>query len=76
MALSNPTLPEITDGYEIQLHHSPGHDPQEGQVALPPFKDKGKFLQMMGANPVVPVSTACSLATTISSQLRTDVSQA
>ncbi|MDK4742659.1 hypothetical protein PH547_27600 [Rhizobium sp. CNPSo 3464] len=26
MALSNPTLPEITDGYEIQLHHSMGHD--------------------------------------------------
>jgi hypothetical protein len=26
LALSNPTLPEITDGYEIQLHHSPGHD--------------------------------------------------
>ncbi|HAU75610.1 MAG TPA: transcriptional regulator, partial [Agrobacterium sp.] len=26
MALSNPTLPEITDGYEIQLHHSTGHD--------------------------------------------------
>ena len=26
LALSNPTLPEITDGYEIQLHHSLGHD--------------------------------------------------
>jgi len=26
LALSNPTLPEITDGYEIQLHHSMGHD--------------------------------------------------
>ncbi|WP_210340070.1 hypothetical protein, partial [Rhizobium sp. P007] len=25
--LSNPTLPEITDGYEIQLHHALGHDP-------------------------------------------------
>ncbi|KAB1109618.1 hypothetical protein F4V89_26800 [Neorhizobium galegae] len=24
MALSNPTLPEITDGYETQLHHSLG----------------------------------------------------
>ncbi len=24
--LSNPTLPEITDGYEIQLHHALGHD--------------------------------------------------
>ena len=23
---SNPTLPEITDGYEVQLHHSLGHD--------------------------------------------------
>jgi hypothetical protein len=29
LALSNPTLPEITDGYEIQLHHSMGHDPLE-----------------------------------------------
>jgi len=28
--LSNPTLPEITDGYEIQLHHALGRD----QVAL------------------------------------------
>ncbi|PYE30181.1 hypothetical protein C8J37_12328 [Rhizobium sp. PP-WC-1G-195] len=27
LVLSNPTLPEITDGYEIQLHHSMGHDP-------------------------------------------------
>ncbi|MFK0335427.1 glycosyltransferase family 2 protein [Rhizobium sp. NPDC090275] len=27
MSLSNPTLPEITDGYEIQLYHSLGHDP-------------------------------------------------
>ncbi|KAA9382405.1 transposase [Neorhizobium galegae] len=26
LALSNPTLPEITDGYETQLHHSLGHD--------------------------------------------------
>ncbi|MBB5596868.1 hypothetical protein GGD49_006395 [Rhizobium tropici] len=26
LALSNPTLPEITDGYEIKLHHSMGHD--------------------------------------------------
>ncbi|THV27157.1 LuxR family transcriptional regulator, partial [Rhizobium rosettiformans W3] len=26
MVISNPTLPEITDGYEIQLHHSMGHD--------------------------------------------------
>ncbi|PYE30291.1 hypothetical protein C8J37_1201 [Rhizobium sp. PP-WC-1G-195] len=26
LVLSNPTLPEITDGYEIQLHHSMGHD--------------------------------------------------
>ena len=26
LALSNPTLPEITDGHEIQLQHSPGHD--------------------------------------------------
>ncbi|KAB1083760.1 hypothetical protein F4V91_30355 [Neorhizobium galegae] len=26
LVLSNPTLPEITDGYEIQLHHSLGHD--------------------------------------------------
>ena len=26
LVISNPTLPEITDGYEIQLHHSPGHD--------------------------------------------------
>ncbi|WP_435269747.1 hypothetical protein, partial [Shinella sp. BE166] len=26
LALSNPTLPEITDGYEIQLHHILGHD--------------------------------------------------
>jgi hypothetical protein len=29
LALSNPTLPEITDGYEFQLHHSMGHDPYE-----------------------------------------------
>ncbi|MFC3316205.1 hypothetical protein ACFOHY_05170 [Rhizobium rosettiformans] len=28
MVISNPTLPEITDGYEIQLHHSMGHDPK------------------------------------------------
>jgi len=27
LVISNPTLPEITDGYEIQLHHSMGHDP-------------------------------------------------
>ncbi len=27
LVLSNPTLPEITDGYEIQLHHALGHDP-------------------------------------------------
>jgi len=26
LVISNPTLPEITDGYEIQLHHSMGHD--------------------------------------------------
>jgi len=26
LVLSNPTLPEITDGYEIKLHHSLGHD--------------------------------------------------
>lgn len=26
-SIDNPTLPEITDGYEIQLHHSMGHDP-------------------------------------------------
>ncbi|AOG12710.1 DDE domain protein (plasmid) [Agrobacterium sp. RAC06] len=24
--MNNPTLPEITDGYEIQLHHALGHD--------------------------------------------------
>lgn len=28
LVLSNPTLPEITDGYEIQLHHAKGHDPE------------------------------------------------
>ncbi|MBB3138065.1 hypothetical protein FHS26_005843 [Rhizobium pisi] len=32
LALSNPTLPEITDGYEIQLHHSMGHDLPDGSV--------------------------------------------
>src|SRR5690606_19210698 len=26
LVLSNPTLSEITDGYEIQLHHGTGHD--------------------------------------------------
>jgi hypothetical protein len=26
LALNNPTLPEITDGYETKLHHAPGHD--------------------------------------------------
>jgi len=26
LVISNPTLPEITDGYEIQLHHSMGHN--------------------------------------------------
>ncbi|MDW5317465.1 hypothetical protein, partial [Rhizobium sp. PL01] len=29
LVLSNPTLPEITDGYETQLHHSLGHDLSE-----------------------------------------------
>jgi hypothetical protein len=43
LALNNPTLPEITDGYKTQLHHEPGHDPHcqmasfkiAGDVALP-----------------------------------------
>ncbi|EGE57233.1 hypothetical protein RHECNPAF_45002 [Rhizobium etli CNPAF512] len=29
---SNPTLPEITDGYEIQLHHSIGHDQEAEHI--------------------------------------------
>ncbi|WP_191969692.1 hypothetical protein [Neorhizobium galegae] len=33
LVLSNPTLPEITDGYEIQLHHSLGHDLEEKFLA-------------------------------------------
>ncbi|TCQ01942.1 hypothetical protein C8J34_12428, partial [Rhizobium sp. PP-F2F-G36] len=41
LVLSNPTLPEITDGYEIQLHHSMGHDRNRYVVeALLPFKNK------------------------------------
>ena len=26
LVLNNPTLREITDGYETKLHHAPGHD--------------------------------------------------
>ena len=44
LALSNPTLPEITDGYEIQLHHSPGHDPDWYRDAL----------QAKGITPCIP----------------------
>ncbi|MGO4486737.1 hypothetical protein, partial [Rhizobium sp. 2TAF27] len=36
LALSNPTLPEITDGYEIQLHHSMGHDRFFDVYDIPP----------------------------------------
>jgi hypothetical protein len=32
LALNNPTLPEITDGYETKLHHAPGHDLTEWPV--------------------------------------------
>ena len=35
MVISNPTLPEITDGYEIQLHHSMGHDPARRHGVAP-----------------------------------------
>jgi hypothetical protein len=35
LAISNPTLPEITYGYEIQLHHSKGHDPPTALEAAP-----------------------------------------
>jgi len=34
LALSNPTLPEITDGYETQLHHSMGHDLLKLKIAI------------------------------------------
>ncbi|MBB3138983.1 putative nucleotidyltransferase component of viral defense system [Rhizobium pisi] len=53
LALSNPTLPEITDGYEIQLHHSMGHDQIEQDLIIsralcdlfsaPKFKGKIAF---------------------------------
>ncbi len=40
LALSNPTLPEITDGYEIKLHHSMGHDPfHDGLGALSKLRE-------------------------------------
>jgi NAD(P)H-flavin reductase len=32
LALNNPTLPEITDGYETKLHHAPGHDLSSGDM--------------------------------------------
>jgi hypothetical protein len=34
LALNNPTLPEITDGYETKLHHAPGHDQDFGECAI------------------------------------------
>ncbi|MFK4259996.1 hypothetical protein [Agrobacterium tumefaciens] len=34
MVTSNPTLPEITDGYETKLHHALGHDLGTGAGAV------------------------------------------
>jgi hypothetical protein len=31
LVFDTPTLPEITGGYEIQLHHAMGHDPYSGK---------------------------------------------
>jgi len=41
---SNPTLPEITNGYEIQLHHSLGHDPQVTLTAFETYAP-GKIVE-------------------------------
>jgi hypothetical protein len=49
LALSNPTLPEITDGYEIQLHHSMGHDPVKPFCSStgPPSVDPELMMRML-----------------------------
>ena len=46
LVLSNPTLPEITDGYEIQLHHVMGHDQAPPACDFRAYKDQNRIERM------------------------------
>ncbi|WP_312866635.1 RT0821/Lpp0805 family surface protein [Rhizobium sp. BK226] len=70
LALSNPTLPEITDGYEIQLHHSMGHDQIDSDYPASPALvltacSHPEPLPTSTVAPVVPITDQTVIAETV-----------